>query len=428
MKLCLVLHDRLRRYFSMSNLSDADRLRIPVDQLAIGMYVVELDRAWTETAFLFQGFRIRQQQEIRLLQEICQYVWVDARRSVGIRQQARENQAAQEVDLQPLIGKVSFSAEMAQAEPAYQAAREQSLRILQAVRLGQALDVATVKEVVKGCVESILRNPAAMLWLARIKHKDEYTSEHSLRVAILSIALGRELGLLPLQLEQIGVCGMLHDVGKIKVPEEILNKPGALTPEELLIMQSHATEGRKLLLSNQQVTAATVDVAYSHHERLDGRGYPRGLDAARIPYFAKIVAVVDSYDAINSDRVYSKGKSSLESLRILFDARDSHFDADVVKAFIHLIGIYPPGEIVEFSNGEVGIIIGCPPGNKLKPRVLIVLDEGKQRCKERVVDLQEAPRDICGRPYRVKEVLSCGAFGISIDEYRQRGLIVPGNL
>ena len=130
MKLCLVLHDRLRRYFSMSNLSDADRLRIPVDQLAIGMYVVELDRAWTETAFLFQGFRIRQQQEIRLLQEICQYVWVDARRSVGIRQQARENQAAQETDLQPLIGKVSFSAEMAQAEPVYQAAREQSLRIL----------------------------------------------------------------------------------------------------------------------------------------------------------------------------------------------------------------------------------------------------------------------------------------------------------
>ncbi len=113
---------------------------------------------------------------------------------------------------------------MAQAEPVYQAAREQSLRILQAVRLGQALDVATVKEVVKGCVESILRNPAAMLWLARIKHKDEYTSEHSLRVAILSIALGRELGLLPLQLEQIGVCGMLHDVGKIKVPEEILEQ------------------------------------------------------------------------------------------------------------------------------------------------------------------------------------------------------------
>lgn len=392
------------------------------------MYVVELDRAWTETAFLFQGFRIRQQQEIRLLQEICQHVWVDARRSVGVGQQAQESHLPEETSLQPVIGKVTFEVEMAQAAPAYQAAREQSLRILQAVRLGQALDVAAVKEVIKDCVESILRNPSAMLWLARIKHKDEYTSEHSLRVAILSIALGRELGLLPLQLEQIGVCGMLHDVGKIKVPNEILNKPGALTPEELAIMQSHAAEGRKLLLSNQQVTAATVDVAYAHHERLDGRGYPRGLDGAKIPYFAKIVAVVDSYDAINSDRVYSKGRSSLESLRILFDARDSHFDADIVNAFIHLIGVYPPGELVELSSGEVGIIIGCPPGNKLKPRVLVVLDEQKQPCKEWVLDLQQTLRDTRGRPFRVKEVLSCGAFGVAIDEFRQRGLIVPGNL
>lgn len=409
-------------------MSSSERLKIAVSELTIGMYVAELDRPWTDTAFLFQGFRIRQQQEIRLLQEICQFVWVDARRSIGLKQQVVENQAGTASVLEPAIGKVDFSVEMQQAVPTYNAAREQSLRLLEAVRLGQELDVAAVKVVVKDCVDSILRNPAALLWLARIKHKDEYTSEHSLRVAIFSIALGRELGLLPLQLEQIGVCGMLHDVGKIKVPLEILNKPGCLTEEELAIMQSHASEGRKLLMSNQQVTAATVDVAYSHHERLDGRGYPRGLDASKIPYFAKIVAVVDSYDAINSDRVYSKGKSSLEALRILFEARDSHFDADIVKAFIHLIGIYPPGEIVELSNGEVGIIISCPPGSKLKPRLLVVLDEQKQPCKERVIDLQEAPRDTCGRPYRVHEVHSCGAFGVSIDAYRQRGLIIPGNL
>lgn len=408
--------------------TDSGRLKIAVAELAIGMYVAELDRPWTDTAFLFQGFRIRQQQEIRLLQEICQFVWVDARRSIGVKAQVGENVAATAQQLQPVIGKVDFSIEIEQAEPAFHAAREQSLRILQAVKLGHELDVAAVKVVVKDCVDSILRNPAALLWLARIKNKDEYTSEHSLRVAILSIALGRELGLLPLQLEQIGVCGMLHDVGKIKVPEEILNKPGALTPEELAIMQSHAAEGRKLLMSNQQVTAATVDVAYSHHERLDGRGYPRGLDASKIPYFAKIVAVVDSYDAINSDRVYSKGKSSLESLRILFDARATHFDQDIVKTFVQLIGIYPPGEIVELSSGEVGIIISCPPGSKLKPRLLLVLDEHKRPCKERVVDLQEAPRDLSGKPYRVHEVHTSGAFGIAIDSYRQRGLIIPGHL
>jgi HD-GYP domain-containing protein (c-di-GMP phosphodiesterase class II) len=138
--------------------------------------------------------------------------------------------------------------------------------------------------------------------------------------------LGRELGLRQGELEHLGMCGMLHDVGKIKVPSAILNKPGALTPHEMRVMQSHASEGRKLLMSNQQVTAAAVDVAFSHHERLDGRGYPRGLDAPRIPHFAKIVAVVDAYDAINSDRPYSKGKSSLEALRILFEASGSHFE------------------------------------------------------------------------------------------------------
>jgi putative nucleotidyltransferase with HDIG domain len=296
------------------------------------------------------------------------------------------------------------------------------------VRLGHALDVAQVKVVVKECVESMLRNPGAMLWLARIKHSDEYTAEHSLRVAIYAIALGRELNLRQGELEHLGVCGMLHDVGKIKVPNEILNKPGALTAQELLIMQSHASEGRKLLMSNQQVTAAAVDVAYAHHERVDGRGYPRGLDAARIPYFAKIVAVVDAYDAINSDRVYSKGRSSLESLRILFEARDSHFDAELVGLFVRRIGIYPPGEIVEMSNGEVGIIVACSTLSKLKPRVLLVLDAQKLPGAERVIDLEQQVVDQQQRPYRIKEVFATGAFGIDIEAYRRKGLIIPPHL
>ncbi|WP_313515907.1 HD-GYP domain-containing protein [Pseudomonas sp.] len=404
-----------------------DRVKVEAAQLAIGMYVMELDRPWTDTAFLFQGFRIRQQQEIRLLRENCSYVWVDARRSQGVEDQLIEN-LAQPAGLQPVIAKVEFSEEINQASPIWHAAREESLRILQAVKLGRELDVGAVKTVVKECVESILRNPAAMLWLARIKNSDDYTAEHSLRVSILSIALAKELGLPSYQLEQIGVCGMLHDVGKITIPGEILNKPGALTADEFRVMQSHAAEGRKLLMSNQQISAATVDVAYAHHERLDGKGYPRGLDASKIPYFAKIIAVADTYDAINSDRVYSKGKSSLESLRILFDAANSHFDEEMVGSFIRLIGIYPPGEIVELSNGEVGIIIGCSPDSKLKPRVLRVLDCNKIACKERVIDLASTPLDPADKPYRIREVHGSGAFGIDIESYRLKGLKIPAGL
>lgn len=411
----------------MSENTRTDRMKIDVAQLTIGMYVIELDRPWTETSFLFQGFRIRQQEEIRLLQEACKHVWVDSRLTVGVKQQIIENHA-QAPELQPIVGKVNFNQEMDQASPVWHAAREESLRLLEAVRMGQELDVKAVKAVVRECVDSILRNPAAMLWLARIKNSDHYTAEHSLRVAIFAIALGRELGLPDYQLEQIGVCGMLHDVGKIKVPSAILNKPGSLTAEELRIMQSHAIEGRRLLMSNQQVTPATVDVAYSHHERLDGKGYPRGLDARRIPYFAKIIAVVDAYDAINSDRVYSKGKSSLESLRILFDAANSHFDEEIVGHFIRLIGIYPPGEIVELTNGEVGIIIGCSPASKLKPKILRVLDANKKLCQEAVIDLASTINDATGKPCRVHEVYSSGAFGIDIEAYRRKGLLMPADL
>ena len=144
----------------MSDAGAGDRIKMPIAQLSIGMYVVELDRPWSETAFLFQGFRIRQQQEILLLGEVCQYVWVDARRSVGMQRQVEENlAAAASSELQPLIAKVDFNLEMQQAEPAFHSAREQSLRLLEAVRLGHELDVAQVKVVVKECVESLLRNP-----------------------------------------------------------------------------------------------------------------------------------------------------------------------------------------------------------------------------------------------------------------------------
>jgi HD-GYP domain-containing protein (c-di-GMP phosphodiesterase class II) len=402
-------------------------IEVAVDDLSVGMYVAKLDRPWTETPFLFQGFLIREQQELHLLREHCQSVWVDAKQSTGASAQ-QLSQPADRATREAAIAKIKFDNCLQQAQPIWRAARETSLRILNAVKFGQKLDVATVKEVVKECVDHILESPSAMLWLARIKDSDEYTAEHCLRVGILSIALGRELGLMPLELEQIGICGMLHDVGKLKVPDEILNKPGRLTEDEFNVMKLHSIEGRKLLLANGQVPAAAVDVAYSHHERMDGGGYPRGLKASQIPYFAKIIAVVDAYDAINSDRVYSKGRSTMEALRILFDEVNTQFDEEVVLAFIRMVGIFPPGEIVELTNGEVAIITACSPDHKLKPRLLLVLDSDKQPCKPKIIDLIRNPADQNGLPYRVGEVHPTGAFGIDIEAYRREGLIIPGHL
>ncbi|MES2820864.1 MAG: DUF3391 domain-containing protein, partial [Pseudomonadota bacterium] len=247
----------------MNTGSHNHRLKVDVSRLKLGMYVAALDRPWLDTPVLFQGYPLNTQQEILQLQQICQFVWVDTKRSLDLP--APETLAlAQPSTPQASTGQVAFYEEIKTAEPTWQTAREISLRILQDVTLGQELDVAAVKGVIKDCVDSILRTPSAMLWLARLKDSDFYTAEHSLRVAILSIALGRELGLQPQQLEELGICGMLHDVGKLKVPAAILNKPDSLTEAEMQVMRSHADEGRKLLLGYTQIEPSAIEVAYSH--------------------------------------------------------------------------------------------------------------------------------------------------------------------
>lgn len=401
-------------------------IRVPVTQLQLGMYVCELDRPWEGTPFLFQGFPIQSVQDIRTLQETCEFVWVDRRQNRSLTPLSTAQAAgAQAAGAQAKTYAIDYREAVNVAEPMWREAQAVSRRMLDAVRFGKELDVGEVRQAIGECVESVLKHPAASLWLARIKHRDEYTAEHCLRVALYAIALGKELGMLPLELEELGMCGILHDVGKIKVPDEILNKPGRLTDEEFLIMQAHTTYGWQLLMANREVPPAAVDVAYTHHERMDGLGYPRKLPAQRIPFKAKIIAVVDAYDAITSDRAYSEGRSSLEALRILFEAKGTQFDETVVLAFIQLIGVYPPGEIVELSTGEVGIIIGFEAGSKLKPRVLLVLDADKQPRPEQVLDLARNPRDAADRLIIVRSVMPSGAYGIDIDNYRDKGLVVP---
>lgn len=394
-------------------------IKIEVARLAIGMQIEALDRPWEETTFSFREFRIRREEELRLLREHCEYAWVDIASASG----AWATPLDTSVECPVLAEPVDFNTEMARAELAWSSARAQSWRILEAVEMGEPIQVGAVKAVVKGCVDSILRNPSALLWLTRIKFQDDYTAEHSLRVAMLSIALGRELGLSNLELEQIGVGAMLHDVGKLKVPGEILNKPTALSEQEYAIMKNHPMEGYTLLTSQAGVPLTALDVVLSHHERVDGAGYPHGLNAETIPFYARIVAVTDAYDAISSDRVYSKGRSTLESLRILFKAANSHFDERIVSTFIRLIGLYPSGEIVEMTNDEVAIILGAPPCNRLKPRLLRVLGADKRRCPEKVIDLAGSALDGMGRPYSIRQVCSSGAFGVDIEAYRRRGLI-----
>ena len=267
-----------------------------------------------------------------------------------------------------------------------------------------------------------MRNPDALLWMSKIRSQDEYTAEHCLNVCILAIAFGRHLGMSEADLEKLGLCGLLHDVGKMRVQPEVLHKPGALNDKELASMRAHATHGRNLLMSSPGIPNSTIDVAYSHHEKVDGSGYPRGLKSAGISELAKIIAIVDAYDAMTADRCYSPSIPSTEALKIIFKDRNTHFDDRLALEFIKSVGLYPPGTIVELVNGLVGIVFETNTKYRHLPKMIVVKNQETQLGKVVMVDLADVEKKKMDKTFLIKRALKEGSFGVFMKDYRDQGL------
>jgi HD-GYP domain-containing protein (c-di-GMP phosphodiesterase class II) len=228
-------------------------------------------------------------------------------------------------------------------------------------------------------------------------------------------------------LNNLGLCGMMHDMGKMLVPLDILNKPGKLETEEMQIMQSHTTLGYELLKSSHDMYPGAIDVAWTHHERLDGNGYPRQILHSAISHFAKIVTTVDMYDAITSDRVYQKGRTHLEATNILTNMSGSHLDPLLVIKFIECLGVYPPGCVVEMTNGSIAIVVEVNEKIKLRPKIIILLDEDKNRVSEEVViDLSKMVTDRTGDFYTIKGIVKAEDWNIDSSKYYQEGVLQKG--
>lgn len=432
-------------------------LEIDVSELRIGMHVIRLDRPWEETNFLLQGFVVQRQDDIDALQSQCRTVVIEGKvkreldekpaapyqkpeksrflkftadREKASRRTAKKASSPSTENAQnritkrvTYINKVDVNYEIRSATGHYEDAKSVAKTIMSGLRVGRTLDINRARDVVDKCVDSILRNDDALLLLTKLKHKHDYTAEHCLNVSILAAAFGKRLGMLEEEIRTLGLCGLLHDIGKSKVPTEILQKPGSLTPEEYGIMQNHANWGRDMLMALPKVVHATIDVAYNHHERLDGKGYPRGLLDYQIPYLAKIVAIVDTYDAITSNRAYDRGRSSMEALEIIHRFRGTQFDAELAKEFVLMIGIYPPGSIVEMASGEVAIVIRSNPKNRRKPGVMLVRDANKKRLpKYRLVDLSVNPLNEAGEPFSIAREVPDGTHGIVLQRFIDNGL------
>ena len=292
--------------------------------------------------------------------------------------------------------------------------------IMNSVQMGQMIDTDVAENTVSTCVHSIMNNPDAMIWMSRIKDENQYTAEHCLNVCILAIAFGRHLRLTESELGVLGICGLLHDVGKMKVPQEILDKPGALTEEEFSIIKQHTVDGHRLLTEtvNTVVHSMAKDVVLNHHERPDGSGYPRGLDAGGISEFSRIIAVVDAYDAITSNRCYSRAKSPVEAQKIIFENRGKQFDEEIALEFIKAIGPYPPGTIVELRNGMVGIVLTGKHKFRHLPTVVILRDQNKNTMDERTVELHLTDSDELSKEFLIRKTLTDGQHGIYLKDYR----------
>ncbi len=389
------------------------------------MFISDLDRDWGETNFLLQGFTLEDDGDLASVKEQCDFVYVDfPNEELYKRFRARSTASPTlKQKYQEELDSRSLQEEIVPAAKTFKKSKNLVKGILDRVMLGEDFEIAAVKKHVKDCVQSIIRNESAMLMMTLIKNKDEYTAEHCLNVGILSIAFARYMGFSQSELEDIGVAGMLHDIGKVKVPSEILNKPGRLTDEEMAIMRSHAQKGHEILISKKDVLPSTVDVAYTHHERLSGEGYPRGLKAHQISTFSKLVSIVDTFDAITSDRCYDQSRAVMDAYKILMQGRDTHYDSKMVTKFIEWRGIYPPGSIVEMENGEVGIVTATNPRYKLRPKVLLILDElKKRRLRERLIDLSKLDLDATAHTYRIVKAVPNRAFGIDLQEFVDKGL------
>ena len=403
--------------------SKKSTIKIHISELKIGMFVSKLDRDWLETPFLMQGFMIESLDDIDTVAEFSQYVWVDAVQEKWIPPEQRGVAGPAIAKTKTYVNKIDAQKEHRAAMGVYREARQLTKTFLDDARLGGVINTEQAKSTVKDCVQSILRNPDALLWMARMRTEAEYTAEHCLNVCILAIAFGRHLGMTEAELEKLGLCGLLHDVGKMRVPLQVLNKVEPLTEKEFNMIKAHTVHGRNLLMSSPGVPNIAVDVAYSHHERMDGEGYPRKMKASGISDFARIIAIVDAYDAMTADRCYSRAIPSTDALKRIFQDRGTHFDERLALEFIKSVGLYPPGSIVELVNGLVGIVLETNPRYRHLPKIIVVKNLEGALDKERILNLGEVEQKILDKGHLIKRALCDGSHGIFIREYREKGLV-----
>jgi putative nucleotidyltransferase with HDIG domain len=357
--------------------------KIRASDVRSGMFIHEICGSWMDHPFWKKAFLLSASEDLNTLKTCgIQEVWIDTEKGLDVESAvvvstSEEAQKRVEDELLNIVKEPSsephapLHEELERARKLQARSRAAVTSMFQEVRMGNAIKVGEAVPLVDEISESITRNPEAFLNLARLKTKDDYTYMHSVAVCALMIALGKQLGLTGSDLKVAGLAGLLHDVGKMMIPDDVLNKPGKLTDEEFDIIKQHPRKGWEILHGSPEITAAILDVCLHHHERVDSTGYPERISGDPLTLFSRMGAVCDVYDALTSNRCYKNGWEPAEAIRKMAEWRNGHFDERIFQAFVKTIGIYPSGTLVRLKSGRLAIVVEQTEKSLLTPIVRV---------------------------------------------------------
>ena len=377
------------------------------------MFLHELCGPWLKHPFWRNRFLLSEARDLALVRESdITAVVIDTDRGVDVEYDldappppppasvAAPEQVPAAEPAPPALPPPTVGREYADAQQLCRKTKDSVASVFQQVRMGQVVDARGCVPVVEEIVESVLAKPHTLISMARLKTVDDYTHMHSVAVCGLMVALAKQLDLPPEQIRDAGLAGLLLDIGKARMPPELLNKPGRLSESELAVMQTHAKRGHKLLMEGGSVDAAILDACLHHHERFDGTGYPDRLAGEQIGLFARMAAVCDVYDAVTSRRPYRAPWDPGEAMRQMAQAK-GQFDQAIFQAFVKALGIYPTGGLVRLQSERLAVVLAQSGNSLLTPKVRVfysvedrhaihpfVLDLADPACGDRITGVE----------------------------------------